>query len=57
VIPEFDLEDYEQVFESFLAEKVLLSPEAPYVSILPAGEISRGELGKMIGLFDKFPGE
>ncbi len=57
VIPEFDLERYEQVFEAFLEEQVLLSPEAPYFSILPGGEISKGELGKMIGLFHSFPGE
>lgn len=57
VIPEFDLEGYERVFEAFLDAQVLLSPEAPYLSILPGGEISKGELGKMIGLFHRFPGE
>ena len=57
VIPEFDLEGYERVFEAFMEAQVLLSPEAPYVSILPGGEISKGELGKMIGLFRRFPGE
>jgi hypothetical protein len=57
VVPEFDLEGYQQVFEAFLEAQVLLSPEAPYLSILPAGEISKGDLGKMIGLFRRFPGE
>ena len=57
VVPEFDLEGYEQVFEAFLEAQVLLGPEAPYLSILPGGEISKGELGKMIGLFRRFPGE
>jgi hypothetical protein len=57
VVPEFDLVDYERVFEAFLDDQVLLSPEAPYVSILPGGEISKGEAGKMIGLFRRFPGE
>jgi hypothetical protein len=57
VIPEFDLEVYRTVFQAFLDEQVLLSPDAPYVSILPGGEISKGELGKMIGLFRRFPGE
>jgi hypothetical protein len=57
VVPEFDLGDYERVFEAFLDAQVLLSPEAPYISILPGGEISKGELGKMIGLFRRYPGE
>ena len=57
VIPEFDLAEYERVFEAFLDAQVLLSPEAPYLSILPGGEISKGELGKMIGLFRTYPGE
>jgi hypothetical protein len=57
IVPEFDPGRYEQVFEAFLDQQVLLSPEAPYVSILPGGEISRGELGKMIGLFRTYPGE
>jgi hypothetical protein len=57
VIPEFDLAEYERVFEAFLDGQVLLSPEAPYLSILPGGEISKGELGKMIGLFRAFPGK
>jgi hypothetical protein len=57
LVPEFDPSHYEQVFEAFLDEQVLLSPEAPYVSILPGGEISQGELGKMIGLFRTYPGE
>ena len=57
VVPEFDLEGYERVFEAFLDAQVLLNPQAPYVSILPGGEISKGELGKMIGLFRRFPGE
>jgi len=57
VIPEFDLADYQRVFEAFLGAQVLLSPEAPFLSILPGGEISKGEIGKMIGLFRKFPGE
>ena len=57
LIPEFDLTDYERVFEAFLDAQVLLSPEAPYLSILPGGEISKGELGKMIGLFHTYPGE
>lgn len=57
VVPEFDLGDYERVFEAFLEAQVLLSPEEPYISILPGGEISKGELGKMIGLFRRYPGE
>jgi hypothetical protein len=57
ILPEFDLGDYERVFEAFLDAQVLLSPEAPYISILPGGEISQGELGKMIGLFRRYPGE
>jgi hypothetical protein len=57
VVPEFDLGIYERVFEIFLDAQVLLSPEAPYISILPGGEISKGELGKMIGLFRRYPGE
>jgi hypothetical protein len=57
VVPQFDLDRYEQVFEAFLDAQVLLNPEVPYVSILPGGEISKGELGKMIGLFRRFPGE
>ena len=57
VVPEFDPGDYERVFEAFIDAQVLLSPEAPYISILPGGEISQGELGKMIGLFRRYPGE
>ena len=57
VIPEFDLGLYGRVFEAFLDAQVLLSPEQPYLSILPGGEISKGELGKMIGLFRRYPGE
>lgn len=57
VVPKFDLGLYERVFEAFLDARVLLSPEAPFLSILPGGEISRGELGKMIGLFHRYPGE
>ena len=57
IVPEFDPESYEQVFEAFLDEHVLLSPEAPHISILPGEEISRGELQKMIGLFRTYPGK
>jgi len=57
VIPEFDLAGYERVFEAFLDAQMLLSPEAPFFSILPGGEISKGEIGKMVGLFRRFPGE
>lgn len=57
VLPEFDLGLYDRVFEAFLDAQVLLSPEDPYLSILPGGEISKGELGKMIGLFRRYPGE
>jgi hypothetical protein len=57
VIPQFDLGEYEGVFDAFLDRQVLLSPEGPFVSILPGGEISKGELGKMIGLFRQFPGK
>jgi hypothetical protein len=57
VAPDFDLADYQRVFEAFLEAGVLLSPEAPYVSILPSGELSKGERGKMIGLFRAFPGK
>ncbi len=57
LVPEFDLGRYEKVFERFLEAGVLLSPAAPYVSILPGGEISKGELRKMIGLFFAFPGK
>jgi hypothetical protein len=57
VVPEFDLEGYEQVFDAFLEADLLLSPEVPYVSILPGGEISKRELGKMIGLFGTYPGK
>ncbi len=57
VVPEFDHGDYERVFEAFLEAQVLLSPEEPYISILPGGEISKGELGKMVGLFRRYPGE
>jgi hypothetical protein len=57
IIPEFDLGLYEGIFEAFLDVQVLLSPGAPYLSILPGGEISQGELGKMIGLFRRYPGE
>lgn len=57
IVPEFDPESYERVFEAFLDAQVLLSPEAPRISILPGGEISRGELGKMIGLFRTYPGK
>lgn len=57
LVPEFDLGLYEQVFEGFLEAGLLLSPAAPYVSILPGGEISKGELRKMIGLFFAFPGK
>jgi hypothetical protein len=57
VLPEFDLAHYDRVFEAFLGAQVLLSPEEPYLSILPGGEISKGELRKMIGLFRRYPGE
>jgi hypothetical protein len=57
IVPEFDLNGYGPVFEAFLDSQVLISPEAPYLSILPGGEISKGELGKMIGLFRRFPGK
>jgi hypothetical protein len=57
VVPEFDLGLYEPVFEGFLEAGVLLNPAAPYVNILPGGEISKGELRKMIGLFCAFPGK
>ena len=57
VVPEFDLGIYQRVFDAFLEAQVLLSPEAPHISILPGGEISKGELGKMIGLFCRYPGE
>ena len=57
VVPEFDHRLYDRVFEAFLDAQVLLSPEEPYLSILPGGEISKGELGKMIGLFRRYPGE
>jgi hypothetical protein len=55
VVPDFDLADYERVFDAFLEAGVLLSPEAPYVSILPSADLSKGERGKMIGLFRAFP--
>lgn len=57
LVPEFDPGRYEKVFGDFLEAGVLLSPAAPYVSILPGGEISKGELRKMIGLFFAFPGK
>jgi hypothetical protein len=57
IIPEFDLGHYDRIFETFMDAQVLLSPEEPYLSILPGGEISKGELGKMIGLFRRYPGE
>jgi hypothetical protein len=57
VVPEFDPGDYERAFEAFLDAQVLISPEVPYISILPGGEISHGEVGKMIGLFRRYPGE
>jgi hypothetical protein len=57
LIPGFGMKLYEKVFEGFLEAGVLLNPVAPYVSILPVGEISEGELRKMIGLFFAFPGK
>jgi hypothetical protein len=57
LVPEFEPGLYEKVFEGFLEAGVLLSPAVPYVSILPGGEISKGELRKMIGLFFAFPGK
>jgi hypothetical protein len=57
IVPQFDLGLYNRVFENFLDAQVLLSPEEPYLSILPGGDISKGELGKMIGLFRRYPGE
>jgi hypothetical protein len=57
LVPEFDMGLYEKVFEDFLEAGVLLNPVVPYVSILPGGEISNGELRKMIGLFFAFPGK
>jgi len=57
LIPEFDLQRYEQVFFGFLEGGVLLCPQVPYISILPSGELSSGEWGKMIGLFRRFPGK
>jgi hypothetical protein len=57
IVPQFDLGFYDRVFEAFLDARVLISPEEPYLSILPGGEISKGELGKMIGLFQRYPGE
>jgi hypothetical protein len=57
IVPQFDLGLYDRVFEIFLDAQVLLSPEEPYLSILPGGDISKGELGKMIGLFRRYPGE
>jgi hypothetical protein len=57
LVPDFEADRYQQVFQGFLDEGVLLSPEEPYISILPGGEISKGELGKMIGLFRTFPGK
>lgn len=57
LVPDFNLSGYQQVFQAFLHDGVLLSPEAPCISILPAGEISKGELRKMIGLFRSYPGK
>lgn len=57
LVPDFDIELYERVFEGFLKAGVLLSPVAPYFSILPGGGISKGDLRKMIGLFLAFPGK
>ncbi len=57
LVPEFDLDRYETVFLGFLAGGAILNPRAPYVSILPTDELSKGELGKMVGLFHCFPGK
>jgi hypothetical protein len=57
ILPVFQLRGYERIFDSFLDAGVLLNPEEPCISILPAGEISKGELRKMIGLFRAYPGK
>jgi hypothetical protein len=49
-------EAYERVFRSFLQQGFVLSPFYPGPSILP-GEVSEGELKKMLKLFREIPGE
>jgi hypothetical protein len=57
VVAGFEERRYPEVFGAFLEAGVLLSPTYPGPSILPCGELSGGELQKMVGLFRRFPGE
>jgi hypothetical protein len=56
LVPGCDEARYGEVFRAFLQGGVLLSPTFPGPSILPGGELSRGELQAMIGLFRRYPG-
>jgi hypothetical protein len=57
LVPACGEDRYGEVFRAFLEGGVLLSPTFPGPSILPGGELSRGELQAMIGLFGRYPGE
>ncbi len=56
ILPAFEAGSYREVFNVFLKGGILLSPEYPGPSILPA-EASEGEYKKMIKLFEQNPGE
>ncbi len=56
MVPRFPSENYPEVFQAFLKNGFLLSPAYRTPSILP-GEVSPGEMQKMIRLFHKYPGE
>ncbi len=55
VLPDFPPERYEEVFEEFLRQRLLLSPQFESPSLLPA-EASAGELERMRRMFEACPG-
>ena len=51
IIPKIKPEKYKKIFKFFIDNRILISPEINKPSILP-GEVSPGEIKKMIGIFN-----